>query len=69
MTIVLRSYMRSLVRRRALTFVQLAGVACGVAAVVGMVLASQTSMDSFEKAVDFLQGRSSHTHSRFQARR
>jgi putative ABC transport system permease protein len=43
-----------------LTFVQLAGVACGVAAVVGMVLASKTSMDSFEDAVRFLQGGSTH---------
>ena len=60
MSIVLRSFLRSVVRRRALTLVQLAGVACGVAAVVGMVLASNTSLDSFGKAVAFLQGRSTH---------
>ncbi len=60
MSTVLRSFLRSLLRRRALTLVQLAGVACGVAAVVGMVLASNTSMDSFGKAVEFLQGRSTH---------
>lgn len=64
MTIVLRSFLRSLIRRRALTLVQLAGVACGVAAVVGMVLASRTSMESFEKAVHFLQGRATHTLTR-----
>jgi len=62
--IVLRSILRSLVRKRALTLVQLAGVACGVMAVVGMLLASRTSMDSFKGAVRFLQGRSSHALAR-----
>ena len=57
---VLLSFLRSLVRRRALTLIQIAGVACGVAAVVGMVLASNTALDSFSRAVEFLQGRSTH---------
>jgi hypothetical protein len=56
MSIVLRSFLRSVVRRRALTLVQLSGVA----AVVGMVLASNTSLDSFGRAVEFLQGKSTH---------
>lgn len=60
MSIVLRSFLRSLLRRRALTLTQLAGVACGVAAVVGMALASDTALDSFRSAVHFLQGRSTH---------
>jgi len=58
---ILRSFLRSLVRSRALTLIQLAGVACGVAAVVGMSLASNTALDSFSKAVEFIQGRSTHT--------
>ena len=61
MSIVLRSFLRSVVRRRALTLIQVAGVACGVAAVVGMTLASRTSLESFSLAVQFLQGRSTHT--------
>jgi putative ABC transport system permease protein len=61
MIIVLRSSLRSLLRRRALTLVQLAGVACGVAAVVGMVLASNTALSSFGRAVRFLQGKASHS--------
>ncbi|MDF1535807.1 MAG: FtsX-like permease family protein [bacterium] len=60
MTIVLRSFLRSLFRRRSLTLFQLAGVACGVAAVVGMLLASDTALTSFRKAVRFLQGSSTH---------
>ena len=64
MTIILRSILRSLVRKRALTLVQLAGVACGVMAVIGMLLASRTSLDSFHGAVRFLQGRSSHSLAR-----
>ncbi len=64
MTMVLRAFLRSLLRRRALTLTQLAGVACGVAAVVGMVLASDTALDSFGKAVHFLQGRSTHALAR-----
>ncbi|TNF46220.1 FtsX-like permease family protein, partial [bacterium] len=61
MIIVLRSSLRSILRRRALTLVQLAGVACGVAAVVGMVLASNAALGSFSKAVQFLQGKSTHS--------
>ena len=64
MNMVMRAFLRSLLRRRALTLIQLAGVACGVAAVVGMVLASNAAIDSFGKAVDFLQGRSTHSLSR-----
>ncbi|UCF30235.1 MAG: FtsX-like permease family protein [bacterium] len=61
MITVLRSSFRSLARRRVLTLFQVLGVACGVAAVVGMVLASRAAMGSFTEAVRFLQGRSTHT--------
>jgi putative ABC transport system permease protein len=37
------------------------GVACGVAAVVGMTLSAQTALRSFTKAVEFLRGRATHS--------
>jgi putative ABC transport system permease protein len=37
------------------------GVACGVAAVVGMTLSAQTALRSFTKAVEFLRGKASHS--------
>ena len=64
MTTVLRSFLRSLIRRPALTLIQLAGVACGVAAVVGMNLASRSAMGSFTETVRFLQGQSTHSVTR-----
>lgn len=37
------------------------GVACGVAAVVGMTLSAQTALKSFSKAVEFLRGKATHS--------
>lgn len=37
------------------------GVACGVAAVVGMTMSAQTALGSFTKAVEFLRGRATHS--------
>lgn len=37
------------------------GVACGVAAVVGMTLSAQTALRSFNKAVEFLRGKATHS--------
>lgn len=37
------------------------GVACGVAAVVGITLSAQTALKSFTKAVEFLRGRATHS--------
>ncbi len=37
------------------------GVACGVAAVVGMTLSAQTALRSFSKAIEFLRGRATHS--------
>jgi len=36
------------------------GVACGVAAVVGMTLSAQTALKSFSKAIEFLRGKATH---------
>ncbi len=37
------------------------GVACGVAAVVGMTLSAQSALKSFTKAVEFLRGKATHS--------
>jgi len=37
------------------------GVACGVAAVLGMTLSAQTALRSFSKAVEFLRGKATHS--------
>ena len=48
-------------RRRSLSLLQLMGVACGVAAAVGMFFSSQTALSRFSGAVTFLKGRTTHT--------
>ena len=53
--IVTQSFLRYLTRRLSLSLLQLFGVACGVAAVVGMTLSAQTALTSFTKAVEFLE--------------
>jgi putative ABC transport system permease protein len=37
------------------------GVACGVAAVMGMTLSAQTALRSFARAVEFLRGKATHS--------
>jgi len=59
--IVTKTFLRYLLRRRSLTLLQLMGIACGVAAAVGMAFSSQTALSSFAKAVEFLKGRATHT--------
>jgi putative ABC transport system permease protein len=59
--IVTRSFLRYLTRRLSLSLLQLFGVACGVAAVVGMTLSAQTALTSFTKAVEFLRGKATHS--------
>jgi putative ABC transport system permease protein len=44
-----------------LSILQLLGIACGVAAAVGMSLAAKASLTSFSKAVEFLKGRATHS--------
>jgi len=58
---VTRSFLRYLHRRRSLSLLQLLGIACGVAAVVGMSLSAQSALSSFAQAVEFLRGKSTHT--------
>ncbi len=61
MRTVTRSFLRYLYRRRSLSLLQLLGIACGVAAVVGMTLSAQSALSSFSQAVEFLRGKSTHT--------
>ncbi|MGB9627963.1 MAG: FtsX-like permease family protein [Thermodesulfobacteriota bacterium] len=61
MKIVTKSFLRYLPRRLSLSLLQLAGVACGVSAVVGMTLSAQTALKSFSNTIEFLKGKSTHT--------
>lgn len=61
MRTVTRSFLRYLYRRRSLSLLQLLGIACGVAAVVGMTLSAQSALSSFSQAAEFLRGKSTHT--------
>lgn len=64
MTTVTRAFLRYLPRRRALTALQLAGIAMGVAAAAGMALSARAALESFGRAVDFLRGEATHTLAR-----
>ncbi|MFU8855507.1 MAG: FtsX-like permease family protein [Deferrisomatales bacterium] len=64
MTTVTRAFLRYLLRRRALSVLQFLGIAVGVASAVGMALTGRAALDSFGRAVDFLQGRATHSLSR-----
>ena len=61
---VIRAFLRYLTRRKSLVVLQLLGIAFGVAAAVGMTLASRSALVSMENAVDFLKGGSTHTIAR-----
>ena len=61
MRVVTKAFLRYLRRRRSLSLLQLLGIACGVAAAIGMALSAQSSLSSFSKAVDFLKGKSTHS--------
>ena len=61
---VIRSFLRYLARRKSLAVLQFLGIAFGVAAAVGMTLASRSALVSMEGAVDFLKGGSTHTIAR-----
>jgi putative ABC transport system permease protein len=58
---VARAFLRELARHRVLAGLQVLGVACGVAAAVGMSLSAQAALASFTRAVGFLQGGATHT--------
>ena len=61
MKTVARAFLRELLRHRVLAALQILGVACGVAAAVGMSLSARTALASFTRAVAFLQGAATHT--------
>jgi putative ABC transport system permease protein len=61
MRIVTKAFLRYLPRRRGLSILQLLGIACGVAAAVGMALSAQAALSSFSRAVEFLKGESTHS--------
>jgi len=58
--LVTRSFLRHLTRRRSLSILQLLGIACGVAAVMGMTLSAKAALVSFSGAIEFLRGKSTH---------
>jgi putative ABC transport system permease protein len=58
--IVVIAFLRYLFRRRSLSILQLLGIACGVAAVVGMTLSAKSALSSFNQAVEFLRGKATH---------
>ncbi len=60
MRIVVKSFLRYLPRRRSLSLLQLMGIACGVAAVIGMGLSARTALSSFSRTLEFLQGKATH---------
>jgi putative ABC transport system permease protein len=58
--VVTKSFLRYLPRRRSLVAVQLLGIACGVAAVIGMSLSARTALSGFSMAIRFLNGSATH---------
>ncbi len=60
MRVVTKAFLRYIPRRRGLSALQLLGIACGVAATVGMVISARAALSSFEKAVEFLKGQATH---------
>ena len=64
MKTVTKAFLRYVPRRPVLSMLQLLGVACGVAAAVGMAFSSQASLESFSRAVEFLKGKSTHSITR-----
>jgi len=61
---IIKAFLRYLGRRRSLSLLQLLGIACGTAAVIGMILSARTALQSFTDAVAFLQGEATHTMER-----
>ena len=64
MRTVTKSFLCYLPRRLSLSLLQLMGVACGVAAVIGMTMSALTALASFTKAVGFLSGKTTHSMQR-----
>ncbi|MBP8745183.1 MAG: FtsX-like permease family protein [Syntrophorhabdus sp.] len=64
MRVVTKSFLRYLIKRPGLSVLQLLGIACGVAAVIGMTVSARSALTSFAMAVDFLRGKSTHVMER-----
>ncbi|MCX8109800.1 MAG: FtsX-like permease family protein [Syntrophorhabdaceae bacterium] len=60
MKIVIKAFLRYLLRRRSLSILQLSGIACGVAAVIGMAISARSALYSFNEAIEFLRGKATH---------
>ena len=56
-----RAFFRYLLRRPAFTLLQFLGIACGVAAAVGISLSARAAFESFSGAVEFLRGKATHS--------
>lgn len=64
MTTVVKAFLRYLPRRRALSALQLLGIAFGVASAIGMTLSARAALSSFTRAVEFLGGKATHALTR-----
>ncbi len=60
MRTVTRAFLRHLPRRRALSLLQVLGIAFGVASAVGMGLSARAALSSFARAVAFVRGEATH---------
>jgi putative ABC transport system permease protein len=59
-----KAFLRYLPRRRGLSFLQILGIACGVATVIGMVFSARSALSSFSRAVEFVNGHATHSMER-----
>jgi putative ABC transport system permease protein len=58
---VTKAFLRYLPRRRSLSLLQIVGIACGVAAVIGMFFSARAALLSFSKAIEFISGGATHS--------
>jgi putative ABC transport system permease protein len=58
---VTKSFLRYLFRRRSLSLLQIVGIACGVAAALGMAISAQSALMSFSKAIEYINGHATHS--------
>ena len=61
MKTVTKAFLRYLPRRRSLSLLHIAGITCGVAAAIGMIFSARAAMVSFSAAIEYLNGRATHS--------
>jgi len=61
---VTKAFLKYLPRRRSLGLLQIVGIACGVAAVIGMFFSARAALLSFSKAIEFISGGATHSMER-----